>query len=472
MAEVLSRQLHRGVNREWQCPHCTAVNMAADIDCRVCTKAKPGRRQLAHHLHEEQSRLPEEGPVRQSFVDNVKSLVLGKPLSWHCPRCTAEMGGYYNKCTACGFLRTDVRRKSDSSVISDLFSKFRRSPDRGRRGSRQASSVDPSDHEEDHNKNGWNCPKCTLRNGEIVRVCSACGYHNPSKQKRSNKKVKENRRHLEESFEILNFDSERVRYDEEVLDSIYTAVQDEDSQLPQLHYPTDHVTVAVPTEPSVLVVPTALSPKHTSLPSSSPPLQPNPQPHSSTYPRPVVVSDPNASSWKCSVCGVFNLIFAENQKCFVCGIGQIPSFEVIHAANSRIHPHPGSLVVPHNPVPRREGYGQLVYMTHPNPVSVVPQPSGEHHMHSRGKNSRQQPQPQRPTSLSIQMTPDGSLRTGRRRRNSSIRRSAEEPLGTPAGNTTVLNRAEKYQYEREAGRMYKDICQYCKKVIIDCSFAV
>lgn len=488
MAEVLSRQPLRGVNREWQCPHCTAVNMAADIDCRVCTKAKPGRRQLAHHLHEEQSQLPEEGPVKQSFVDNVKSLVLGKPLPWQCPRCTAEMGGYYNKCTVCGFLRTDIRRKSDSSVISDLFSKFRRSPDRSKRASRETSSVDPtrdSDYQEDCNKSGWNCPQCTLINGEKARVCSVCGCHKPSKQKRDYKKVKENRHHLEDSFEILDNDNESIKvpqssllFDEEVFDSMCTTLQDKDNQLPQLHCPTDHATVAVPTEPSALVTPTSTNPKHTSLPSSSSPLQPNqqPQPHPSSHPRPYtdVIGDPNASSWKCSVCGAFNLIFAENQKCFVCGIGLIP-FEVIDAVNNRTHPHPRSLVVPSYPVPRHEGYGQLVYTIHPNLASLLPQPSDEHHMHGRVENSEQlrpQPQPQRPTRLSIEMRPDEGSRTGRRRRNSSVRRSAEDSLGTPARNTTVLRRVVKHQYELEADRIYKDICQYCGEVMIDCLCAM
>lgn len=471
MAEVLSRESHY---REWQCPRCTAVNSPADIDCLVCTSARPGRRQLGHHLQEEQSQLPEEGPVKHSFVDNVKSLVLGRPLPWQCPKCTCEMGGYYTKCTVCGFLRTDIRRKSDS-VISDLFSKFRWSPN-SRRASHQATSVDP-DRDSGYQEGGWTCPQCTFKNEEKAKCCSMCDYRKHSRQKKDNTRVKEKYSPLDESFEVIGIDGQTFRVvpsslplDSDVFDSM---LQEESVFTPKVHYPTDPSTVAIPTEQSVLVVPSPFSPKHISLPSPPPP-QPHPQPHPSslTYAQPkprtaVISSDPNAPSWKCSVCGAFNLIFGHNQKCFVCGIGQMPQPEDVDAANNGNRPYPRSLVVPSNPVPRPEGNGQLVYMRHPNPAALLPQPTGDHHVHSRVETDGQVQLPrQRPNELSTETRHGQGSGDGRRRRDSSIRRSAEDTLGTPTGSTTVLTRVVKHHYEVEADRMYKEICQFCEKVSV------
>jgi hypothetical protein len=82
----------------------------------------------------------------------------------------------------------------------------------------------------------------------------------------------------------------------------------------------------------------------------------------------------------------------------------------------------------------------------------------DHHGHRNDLSDRQVQPPQRPTRLT-QISG-----TGRRRRDSSIRRSAEDPLSTPGGNATVLLKLVKHQYELEADRIYTEICQYCKKV--------
>lgn len=487
MADVLSRKPLHHQSKEWQCPHCTAVNSPADIDCRICFKPKPGRSRLNSHLEEEQNKLPEGGPVKQSFVDNVKWLVLGKPAPWRCPRCTCEMGGYYNKCSACGFLKTDIRRKSDTSVISDLFSLFRRSPERSRRGSQQqqqqASAVDPDldsgfQDGSSGSSRGWDCPQCTYRNDEKAQACRMCQR---SKPKRDNKKKRKQHKtsNIDEGAKVIDFeDDDLVRVTPSMIEGVNGAPFFEDKNnlsLPQ--YPSSDTPSAV-AEPSMeLVLPHSSCSPHQllSLPSPPPaaPLAPQPlQPHPSTSAasagqttpqlRPqtaLLLSDPNTQSWKCSVCGAFNLIFSPNQRCFVCGIGLIPDSLLagdIDAANNRtrVH-HPGSLVVHNHPTPRPQaGHGELVYTTQPTAIAPVPMPLND-------LSDGQVHPPQRPTRLTQRDQRSGS---GRRRRDSSIRRSAEDPLSTPGGNATVLIKLVKHQYELEADKVYTKICQYCKKV--------
>ena len=149
----------------------------------------------------------------------------------------------------------------------------------------------------------------------------------------------------------------------------------------------------------------------------------------------------------------------------MCGIGLIPNLLSgdIDAANNRTQVHPGSLVVHNHPTPcPQAGHSELVYTTQPNAITPMPLNSDQHHSsHINDLSDGQVPQPQRPTRLTQRDQRNGS---GRRRRDSSIRRSAEDPLSTPGGNTTVLFRLVKHQYELEADRIYREICQYCKKV--------
>ena len=461
MAEVLSRNYG---SREWQCPYCTAVNSATDIDCRVCIKPKPGRSPLGSHLEEEQNQLPEEGPVKRSFVNSVKWLVLGKPAPWKCPKCTCEMGGYYTKCSVCGFLRTDIRRKSDSSVISDLLSVFRRSPDHKRKDTSVDQDLD-SGFQDGKSDSGWNCTQCTLRNDEKAKVCSACTMEKPSKQKKDSKKKKTTNTGLFESYAMIDADELGVRVtppsrEEPLTDSIST-VQDENN-LSENHYPLDpdpYEPVSTDGEGSALVLPTT-SPQHASLP---PQLHPSSSSSTDNQPkiRTAVLTDP---SWKCSVCGAFNLIFALNQKCFVCGIGQIPP-ETDHdivVLNNGTHLQPSSLVVPSYPiVPRSANHGQLVYTQHSN---TVPVSGADHNTHINNLPSKPV-QPQRPKRLTPETKQDQSTGGGRRRGYSSNRRSLEDSLGTPVGRTTtMLTKVVKRQYVEEADRTYKEICQYCQKV--------
>ena len=478
MADVLSRKpLHRE-SKEWQCPHCTTVNSSADMDCRTCIKPKPGRSRLSSHLEEEQNRLPEEGPVKQSFVDNVRWLVLGKPAPWRCPRCTCEMGGYYNKCSACGFLRTDVRRKSDTSVISDLFSLFRRSPEQSRRGSQQqATSVDPDLDSGFQDNSGWDCPQCTFRNDEKAKACRMCERSKPkgnSKKKRKQHKTND----ICDSFAVIDFDDDLIRMTpSSIIEGIDGAPLEDGNNLSLPQCPSSDAPSSVAESMTELVLPhSSCSPQHhihLSLPSPSPqPLQPHPSTSTASTsqtprlkPQTAVLSDPNTQSWKCSVCGAFNLIFLPNQRCFVCGIGLIPNMLSgdIDAANNRTQVHPGSLVVHNHPAPRPQaGHSELVYTTQPNAITPMPLNSDQHHSSRiNDLSDGQVPQPQRPTRLTQRDQRNGS---GRRRRDSSIRRSAEDPLSTPGGNTTVLFRLVKHQYELEADRIYREICQYCKKV--------
>ena len=476
MAEVLNRKpLHRE-SKEWQCPHCTAVNNPADMDCRVCIKPKPGRSRLSSHLEEEQKRLPEEGPVRQSFADNVRSLVLGKPAPWRCPRCTCEMGGYYNKCTTCGFLKTDMRRKSDTSVrISDLFSIFRRSPDQSRRGSQQATSVDPDQdsgfQDSSVNNTVWACPICTYRNDQKVKVCGVCEQGKRSKSKKDGKKRKQHKTNdICESFEVINAngDEELIRVTPSLIETTDGPPFEDENNLSLPQFPSSSDTSAFVVEPTTELVLPHSSPQHilSSLPSSPPPPKPHPSTSTSTKSKPqtAFLSDPSTQSWKCSICGAFNLIFLPNQKCFVCGIGLIPNVsDIVDLANNRTHLHPGSLVVPTHPAPRPQaGHGELVYTKQPNAIAPLPSSEQQHSRVSDLPNG--QVQPQRPTRLMTRKDQESGSR--RRRRDNSIRRSAEDPLSTPGGNTTVLLRVEKRQYVLEADRIYEEICQYCKKVCV------
>ena len=477
MAEVLSRKPLHQESKEWQCPHCTAVNSHEDIDCRVCFKRKPGRSRLSSHLEEEQNRLPEEGPVKRSFVDNFRSMVLGKPAAWQCPRCTCEMGGYYNKCSACGFLRTDVRRKSDSSIVSDLISFFRQP----RRGSQQqTTSIDPeldSGFQDSSGINtGWDCPQCTFRNNEKANKCHMCEMGKPKKDSRKKRKkqtVKTNGI-CDESFEMI-CDEDPIRVTPSLIDAFDDPPLEDENNLSLPQNPSSDTPPLVADRTTELVLPrSSCSPQHhihLSLPS--PPAQPlQPLPSTSTVltnqtrlkPQTAVLSDPNTKSWKCSICGAFNLIFLPNQRCFVCGIGLIPNMPSdIEVANNKTQPHPGALVVHNHSTPRPQaGHGELVYTTQPNTITPMPLNSDHHHSsHVSDVPNGQIQQPQRPTRLTRREQGSGP---GRRRRDSSIRRSAEEPLSTPGGNTTVLHKLEKHKYELEADRIYKEICQYCKKV--------
>lgn len=477
MAEVLSRKPPHQESKEWQCPQCTAINSHENIDCCVCFKQKPGRSRLSSHLEEEQNKLPEEGPVKQSFVDNVRSLVLGKPAPWRCPRCTCEMGGYYNKCSACGFLRTDVRRKSESSSVISWFSLFRRSPEQSKRSShQQATSVDPeldSGFQDSSGNSGWDCPHCTFRNSEKAKACHMCEHSKPrGDHKKKRKQHKEN--DIGESFEVINFDEDLIRVTPSLIEGINgSPFLEDENNLSLLQNHSSNTFQSVAEESTELVLPhSSCSPQHQihlSLPS--PPAQPL-QPHPSTSasqtrlkPQTAILSNPNTQSWKCSVCGAFNLIFLPNQRCFVCGIGLIPNMPSdIEMANNKTQLDPGALVVHNHPTPRPQaGHGELVYTTQPNAITPMPPNSGHHHSsHVSVVPNGQIEQPQRPTRLTQREQGSGSER--RRRRDSSIRRSAEEPLSTPGGNATVLLKLVKHQYELEADRIYKGICQYCKKV--------
>ena len=480
MAEVLNRKSVPSSSKEWQCPHCTVVNSATDMDCRICTKQRPGRQQLQHHLKKEQDKLPEGGPVKQSFVDNVKSLVLRKPLPWRCPRCTLELGGYYTKCTACGYLKTDIRRKSETSML-DWFTKLRRSPDR--RGiAHQASSVDPDRDSGYQEGAGWSCGRCTYKNEEKAKICEVCQNRKPSQQKLDDTKTKENRhQHMEESFEVIGSEDEGYRVTPSFTDDNSPTLQDQNN-FSQVQYPSDPASVTVPTEPSVLVLPSPpFSPKHKSLPSPATP-QPHPQPHPSSSStscllsadgqpksQTAVLNNINAPSWKCSVCGAFNLIFAPKQKCYVCGIGLIPPlYNDVETTNN--HARPRSLVVHGNPLPKVNGADTLVYTKHPNAATVMPLPPGHdcHHQVSDAQNGGQvvPQQPARVTPAETKRGQGSGTVTRKRRRNNSVRRSFEDSIGTPSGNTTVLLRVVRHQYELEADRIYKEICQYCKHVSV------
>ena len=393
------------------------------------------------------------------------------------------MGGYYNKCSACGFLRTDARRKSDTSMISDLFSLFRRSPEQSRRGSQQqATSVDPdldSGFQENGSNSGWDCPQCTFRNDEKNKACRMCERSKPkgdSKKKRKQHKKND----ICESYDMIDFDDDLIRVTpSSIIEGINGVPLEDENNLSLLQYPSSDVPSSVAEPMTELVLPhSSCSPQHhihLSLPSPPPqPLVLQPHPSTSTAsssqtprlkPQTAVLSDPNTQSWKCSVCGAFNLIFLPNQRCFVCGIGLIPNLLSgdIDAANNRTQVHPGSLVVHNHPALRPQaGHGELVYTIQPNAITPVPLNSDQHHSSRiNDLSDGQVPQPQRPTRLTQRDQRNGSRR---RRRDGSIRRSAEDPLSTPGGNTTVLFRLVKHQYELEADRIYREICQYCKKV--------
>ena len=496
MADVLSRKPLNQESKEWQCPRCTALNSPTNIDCRICIQPKPGRSQLSSNLEDEQKRLPEEGPVKQSFFDNMRWLVLGKPAPWQCPRCTTEMGGYYNKCSTCGFLRTDFRRKSDTSVMSDIFSLFKRPPERSRsrRGSQQqpVTSVDPdldSGFQEDSNSGrGWKCPRCTVINVEKAKTCHLCEYPKPKRDNKKKRKQHHKPKDVHESYEV---DRDLIRVTpSSIIEGIDGAPLEDENNFSLPQYPSSD-TPSFIAEPSSmeLVLPShsSYSPQHHfhhSLPS--PP--PAPQPPTSTAstsssqapqqlkPQTAVLSNPNTQSWKCSVCGAFNLIFLPNQRCFVCGIGLIPSTytpllagDPIDAANNRTRVHPGppgSLVIHNHPAPQPQaGHGELVYTTQPNAI-VPPVPLNSSDQDHYGRNNlsdgQQVQPPQRPTRLDQKDQRSGSGR--RRRRDSSIRRSAEDPLSTPGGNATVLVKLVKHQDELKADKIYMEICQYSKKV--------
>ena len=422
MASALSLDNGEKTNG-WPCPSCTTINTIDNLNCQMCMEPKPGRKV---DLQAEQDRFaPTTGIVKVPWTQRFKSLFSTDPPNWTCPNCTLENGGYYTKCTACGFLKENEqpnkkRRTSNddwrvTGVLSSLSSLFR--------GKNTNSTVAPDSGPR------WKCSNCPLEdNLDKADVCDTCGTSRPS---------------LVEELDI-NGDTVELHH----LDQLIARVSHnsgleslpESSRTTPRHMSDDSSTSSHRGSQHS----NNGSTKCTSF-SSSRSKAVNPfeaesggvyDPISSHYPTMPTIQEPShelvqfssmvsdRQTWRCTICGAYNL--QKLPKCFVCGIGN-------------------------NPTP-------------PPPPPLHPKPDPPNHM-----TNHDSPKDQSKSSDRAAASDDRP----RHRSENGVRNKFLHRLESNSNslteishrnNCTTLILAQRQQAELEASINFEAIRKYCKKV--------
>ena len=312
----------------WECTECTVWNDTDNLNCTMCLSKKPGQR---ISLREEQEKMPQMGMVRPRFSLRFKALFSKAPPEWECPRCTYINGGYFTQCQACRFLRlvekpsgdhgssvdkevrVANRKKSVSeepasstpSVFESVKAFFRRSSDSTH--SKGGVAVKVTKTKEETEKNGkvgekkWECQQCTLHNSDSLNKCSVCDMpRNFDFDKRTSSSSRDS---------LLAVEPDSAS--QSTTTSLRQSGEDEFHGRPNITDPhTKHTTDPQQNEIGNRDVPTA----HPALPIS-----PGRQ-----LEQPNLVSSQGAPTWRCEVCGAYNVVMEGLRQCYICGIGVIP----------------------------------------------------------------------------------------------------------------------------------------------------
>ena len=149
----------------WTCLKCTITNLDSNLNCTSCLSARPGEK--LDLRAEQEMYVPTQGQVKQSPVDRFFSLFAKHPLDWKCPACQCKNGGYYMRCTVCGFerLKADVEKpKADVDEESSLISL------------RRKTAEEIHSPKDDSQLPLWECHNCPFaENPGTLTECKVCG---------------------------------------------------------------------------------------------------------------------------------------------------------------------------------------------------------------------------------------------------------------------------------------------------------
>ena len=362
MTAILQRWRTNKDGETWVCPGCTTVNNDHNVNCTVCLSAKPGEKL---DLRREQESVLTKGKVERSFGEKFLSLFSRSPLDWRCPVCTKKNGGYYTKCTACGFWKLDEKSKADKpeehGILGSITSWFKRrtsQEDFGKQGA--AENSQPS---------LWVCQKCTFAgNPDKVNKCTVCdakrpkvsvdGEHEhpaniseedwqtqlntqdldsddcyPSAHSHTSDSGISSPRattphHTSTSPDYLNDDSY------EHCNSPFPVPSENTNSSKSRNYPTGHrQKLSPPNGSRSKPTPGSSIQDDISQSGSSDPNSSAAVHNCGVHVTPSVGPDPSSvflgaaggqETWRCSVCGAFNRTLSDLPRCYICGIGEAP----------------------------------------------------------------------------------------------------------------------------------------------------
>jgi hypothetical protein len=299
----------------WKCSACTMTNSEEYVNCTTCMTKRPGKK---IDLKEEQKKVKQVAIVNPSFSVRFKALFSKMPPQWKCSACTFINRGIYSQCQSCWYLRVqadhynnevasegkvDEKPKVSSeeqssststSVFGSIRALFQRSSTnagqtKGTVGSEAAKEVkeeregmEERDGEEEMTHGKWKCQQCTLLNPESLEKCSACDFPK-------------------------NFDMPALGGDQGSVSPHSLGPNEEHGQFDAendrgpVQLDPEIVLDDVPTPLPVIAAQSPQDPRHHALLSSQ-----------------------GTPTWRCKVCGAFNVINSGLRQCFICGIGVIP----------------------------------------------------------------------------------------------------------------------------------------------------
>ena len=299
----------------WRCSACTMANNEEYVNCTTCMTQRPGKN---INLKEEQKKMKQVAIVNPSFSVRFKALFSKPPPQWQCPTCTFVNRGIYSQCQSCWYHRTQeeghshhevasrvtkieekdkVVRSEDispstnsTSVFGSIRAFFQRSSSTaGSKGAvagelvkevkEEGESIEERDGEEETTRRKWKCQQCTLLNPESHEKCSVC--------------------ELPKNFEIPT-----------ALAGGQTSMAHSPTHNGQFDEENDGGTVQLDPEIGMDDVPTPLPVISAQSPQDQRQV--------------ALLSSQGAPTWRCKVCGAFNVINSGLRQCFICGIGVIP----------------------------------------------------------------------------------------------------------------------------------------------------
>ena len=306
---VINYTSKRNATTEWNCRHCTTVNLPELVNCQTCLKRRAGLPKLTA----EDLQLPDLPNAKQNnFTGKLKGFIQWKgKFTWDCPQCTLKIQGYHKVCTACGTpMPPDIPRKSYQDKPSHLNISSKKDPLNKRDAPKGSTSG----------KSGKKSSSTPAKSRSSTKLSSSQSKSGSSESQHVDKLIS--------SYEIIS--PSECQEDTDAL--LLTPTIPSMSPCSLLHPP-----------PSVRhpFLKRLMSSKTTSSPS----LQANsPSNHNnSSHINGSFVSRTNQNvvcpthaaqhlsythahpfDWVCPFCGILNLTIPQTHMCYVCGIGRCP----------------------------------------------------------------------------------------------------------------------------------------------------
>ena len=325
----------------WKCSACTMTNSEEYVNCMACMTKRPGKK---IDLKEEQKKAKQVAIVHPSFSVRFKALFSKTPPQWKCPACTFINRGINSQCQSCWYLRVQDDHYNDevaskgkvdekprvsseeqssstsTSVFGSIRALFRRSSLNGghskgaigietdKEVKEEGEGIEERDGEEEMTHGKWKCQQCTLLNQESLKKCSACDFPK-------------------------NFEMPALGGDQGSVNPHSLSPNEEHGQ-----FDAENDRGPVQLDPEIVLGDVA-----TPLPVIAAQSPQDPRHHA-------LLSSQGTPTWRCKVCGAFNVINSGLRQCFICGIGVIPEFYLPLAPPVRESYRPYS-----SPQPRLKG---------------------------------------------------------------------------------------------------------------------